>query len=61
MMVLTLARGSNTSLDRRGELLTTGVFDTVFNAVLPGVVGAVVSNISLCISLVEVNQAIISL
>ena len=50
MMVLTLARGSKTSFDRRGELLTTGVFDTVFNAVLPGVVGAEASDISLYIS-----------
>ena len=50
MIVLTLARGSSTSLDLRGELLTTGVFDTDFRAVLPGVLGAVVSDILLLIS-----------
>ena len=39
IMVFTLARGRSTSLDRRGELLNTGVLATAFRAVLPGVEG----------------------
>ena len=53
MMVFTLARGSNTSLDLRVELLT-GVYDTAFRAVLPGVEGVgIVSVILLIISETE--------
>ena len=45
MIVLTLARGSNTSFDLRGELVKTGVLDTAFRAVLPGVAGAGVESV----------------
>ena len=37
--VLTLANGSNTSLDLSGELVATGVFDTDFSAPDTGVAG----------------------
>ena len=39
MMVLTLARGSNTSLDLRGELVDTGVLETDLRAADTGVAG----------------------
>ena len=39
MMVLTLARGNNTSLDLSGELVATGVLATDFSAPDTGVVG----------------------
>merc|ERR1719300_1969378 len=60
MIVLTLARGSSTSLDLRGELLTTGVLDNDFNALLSVEEGVptVESDIFQTLSLVEVNQAI---
>ena len=38
MMVLTLARGNNTSLDLSGELVATGVLATDFSAPDTGVV-----------------------
>ena len=40
MMVLTRARGSNTSLDLSGELLAVGVLETAFTAAGTGVAGA---------------------
>ena len=41
MMVFTLAKGSNTSLDLRGELAAPeGVLDTDLRALLTGVEGA---------------------
>jgi len=39
MIVLTLARGNNTSFDLRGELAATGVLETDFNAPDTGVDG----------------------
>lgn len=40
MMVLTLASGSSTSLERSGELVATGVLDTLLRALDTGVAGA---------------------
>ena len=39
MIVLTLARGSRTSFDLRGEFVATGVLDTALRAADTGVVG----------------------